>query len=195
MADLSKALNKLWEVEFSGNTSLMLHTVDGDTGGMTYKGIARNYHSQWEGWKIIDVQLQSTPNSKEASKVLSSHKGLQYMVEVFYRVEFWNKIQGDFITFQPTATELFLSVVNIGVHNAVKIAQEVSGAKVDGLFGMNTLQAINKTPVALFCEKYTELEERYYRNIVKRNPKQLKFLAGWVARAHAVDADNYNKVL
>ena len=55
MADLNKALKKLWQVEFSGRADLMLHTVKGDTGGMTYKGIARNYHPKWEGWAFIDA--------------------------------------------------------------------------------------------------------------------------------------------
>ena len=32
----------------------VLHEVPGDTGGMTYAGIARNKNPQWNGWALVD---------------------------------------------------------------------------------------------------------------------------------------------
>ena len=32
-----------------------LHSVEGDRGGMTYAGIARNFHPNWPGWAAIDA--------------------------------------------------------------------------------------------------------------------------------------------
>lgn len=198
MADLNKALIKLWGVEFSNKPERMLHCVKGDTGGMTYKGIARRYHGDWEGWAIIDAVLAKEPDMKKASLVLISNIHLQVLVDKFYQVEFWNPIHGDQIVFQATAEEMFLSAVNCGIRACVKMAQRASGSKVDGLFGFNTLAAINKTPTDVFCDRYTKLEVAHYEAIAsdgKNDENDKRFLNGWIARAHAIDGDNASKIV
>ena len=41
-----------------------------DVGGETYKGIARNYHASWEGWKIVDMYksclLYTSPSPRDS---------------------------------------------------------------------------------------------------------------------------------
>jgi len=187
MADLNKALKKLWNVEFSNRVDLMLHTVAGDSGGMTYKGIARKFHPTWDGWAFIDAN----PNPE----ILEKNMVLQDKVEMFYHLNFWNKIKGDSIAFQAVAEELFLSAVNIGIKKAVILAQEVAGAKIDGVFGEKTLMAINSINASGFCERYTELEMQYYEDIVERKPKQGKFLKGWIARANVINGDNAGEIV
>jgi len=54
----------------------VLHEVPGDTGGMTYAGIARNKNPQWPGWALVD--------KKEFGGSLTP------MVREFYRTEFWD---------------------------------------------------------------------------------------------------------
>ncbi|MGE4267190.1 MAG: glycoside hydrolase family 108 protein [Deferribacterales bacterium] len=186
MADLNKALKKLWSVEFSNRVDLMLHTIAGDRGGMTYKGIARKYHPAWDGWAFIDAN----PNPE----MLEKNMVLQDKVEMFYHLNFWNKIKGDSIAFQAVAEELFLSAVNIGIKKAVMLAQEVSGTKIDGVFGEKTLMAINNVNASDFCERYTELEMQYYEDIVERKPKQKKFFNGWIARANVINGDNAGEI-
>lgn len=196
MADLNKALKKLWGVEYSNDPKRMLHVVDGDTGGMTYAGIARNYHPKWEGWAIVDGILKKNKgNTKLASVELFTHDKLQTLVHTFYETNFWDKIKGDSITYQATAEEMFLSAVNIGIVNCIKLAQRASKAVVDGVIGNNTITAINSMSPALFCDTYTELEVHYYTNIVKRNPKQQKFLNGWIARAEVINGDNADSIV
>ena len=194
MANFDKALKRLWSVEFSNVPERMLHLVKGDNGGMTYKGIARKYHSSWDGWQIIDAVVSKTDTLGQAALALLNNVGLQRRVNVFYQVDFWNFIQGDHITYQATAEEMFLSCVNIGIKRCVRMAQETSGAKVDGLFGVNTLAKINAMSPDMFCGKYTKLEEEYYTNLVIENPKLKKFEAGWIARSHVVDGDNALKI-
>ena len=58
-----------------------LTTLAGDTGGMTYAGIARNPNPNWEGWTLVD--------RKEFGGDLTS------MVRRFYKSNFWDRIRGD----------------------------------------------------------------------------------------------------
>lgn len=187
MADLNKALKRLWQVEFSNRTDLMLHNVKGDTGGMTYKGIARNHHPGWKGWAFVDA------NPKPA--ILEKNEVLQEMVEQFYLVNFWQPIKGDRIMYQATAEELFLSAVNIGIKKACMLAQEVAGVRIDGVIGDKSISAINALSPDIFCERYTELEMKYYEAIVDRKPEQGKFLRGWIARANVINGDNAAKIV
>ena len=48
MADFSKAWGRS-SVHEGGYAHLA-----GDAGGETYRGIARNFHPEWPGWKFID---------------------------------------------------------------------------------------------------------------------------------------------
>lgn len=190
MAKLDKALNELWKVEYSNNAALMLHRVEDDSGGMTYCGIARKYHPNWKGWEYIDFCIKSSSSLKEASKNLSYNHAVNKLVLDFYNTEFWSSIKGSLIKKQAIATEMFLSCVNIGIKPCIKLAQETVGVTVDGLFGINTLTAINNTTSKAFCKKYTELEILHYKDLVRRNPKNTKFLTGWIARAYAVSDKN-----
>jgi lysozyme family protein len=193
MAKLDKALNELWKVEYSNNAALMLHRVEDDSGGMTYCGIARKYHPNWKGWEYIDFCIKSSSSLKEASKNLSYNHAVNKLVLDFYNTEFWSSIKGSLIKKQAIATEMFLSCVNIGIKPCIKLAQETVGVTVDGLFGINTLTAINNTTSKAFCKKYTELEIQHYKDLVRRNPKNVKFLNGWIARAYAVSDKNTEK--
>jgi len=70
-----------------------LHRVEGDRGGATYAGIARNFHPDWEGWPLLDA---GAPDSQ-----LIPH------VAAFYQQHFWERIRGDFIDSQRVAETLF----------------------------------------------------------------------------------------
>ena len=190
MAKLDKALNELWKVEYSNNAALMLHNIEGDSGGMTYCGISRRYHPNWKGWIYIDNDIKLSSSLKEASKSLSNNYVVNNLVFEFYNIEFWHSIKGSSIKKQAIATEMFLSCVNIGIIPCIKLAQKTVGVTVDGLFGINTLTALNNTTSKMFCKKYTELEIQHYKDLVRRNSSKAKFLNGWIARAYAVSDKN-----
>jgi len=79
-----------------------------DRGGETYKGIARNFHNSWEGWKLIDSCKVSDLFPKNLLKIYDLEKSVQK----FYRKEYWDKIRGDEIISQEIANDLFDSCVN-----------------------------------------------------------------------------------
>ena len=179
MAVFEKALQKLYLVEFGNNPSKALHTVSGDTGGMTYKGIARNKHRDWGGWAIIDAHQGKVED-------LENIAPLQKMVKDFYRKNFWNVIRGDEIAVQQVADNIFLFGVNVGMPIAIKTAQGIVGVAQDGIMGKATVSAINRFDPANFCTMFTAHEKAYYRKIVAKNPNFAKFLKGWENRAEVV---------
>lgn len=101
-----------------------------DKGGETWKGIARNFHSDWEGWKIIDEykRKQGFPGN------LKKDKRLPDMELTFYKKRFWNVIRGDEISSQEIANMIYDDAVNTNCPPAIKKAQIVAF----GLIGTNS---------------------------------------------------------
>lgn len=143
----------------------VLHTVEGDRGGMTYAGIARNMNPQWPGWVRID-NGDSVPTS---------------MVRDFYKQGYWDPIRGDQLTSQVIAQTIFDFHVNAGAV-ARKLAQLVVGATPDGTFGDKTVAALNAYPDDKFVMAYALAKIARYRDIVNRDRSQGKFLLGWLNR-------------
>lgn len=71
-----------------------------------------------------------------------------------------------------------------GPTTAIKALQRTVGVQADGIIGPNTISAI--TPGFKSAEYCFERIKHHVED-VKRNPEQLRFLAGWVNRA----CDNY----
>ena len=144
----------------------VLHTVAGDRGGMTYAGIARNFHPSWQGWKVIDQG--ETPPAE--------------LVRQFYRSNFWAPLRLDDVEHQEVAGNLFDFGVNAGLSTAAKLAQLVVGVTPDGKIGAKTLQALNGIDPDLFVARYALAKIARYRDIVTGNRTQQRFLVGWINR-------------
>jgi len=147
-----------------------LHEIKGDSGGMTYAGIARNKWPNWAGWKIIDRGDMENPM-------------LTQLVREFYIEEFWSKIKGDEIVSEDIAYTLFGMAINSGRRTAIRIAQTVVGTLPDGALGPKTLKAINDYPDTERFVAYFALGRlARYRNICFNKRSQTKFLLGWLDR-------------
>lgn len=148
-----------------------LHTVEGDRGGMTYAGIARNFNGNWPGWGYID--RGETPPTE--------------MVRAWYHANYWLPIAGDSLTSQAIANSIFNFAVNSSAPGkptvAIKLAQLVVGATPDGVLGSRTVAALNAFDSDRFVMAYALAKIARYRDIVKRDRTQAKFLLGWVSRA------------
>ena len=110
MANFDPAFDKMIRNE----GGFKLTNIEGDRGGQTYAGIARNVHPGWPGWRFVDAgdltQVELTQSVRD-----------------FYRREFWDRIGGDAITHQTIAETLFDFAVNAGSGTAAKLAQIVVG--------------------------------------------------------------------
>ena len=165
MAEFKDAYEKMIRNE-GGYT---LHTVQGDRGGQTYAGIARNFHPDWSGWQYLDNNDLDNPQ-------LTGH------VRDFYRQHYWNKIKGDKIQDQSVAETLFDFAVNAGHKTATKLAQLIVGTTPDGIIGPVTLQALNQFDAEAFNIRYALAKIARYAQIVNRDRSQAKFLLGWINR-------------
>lgn len=162
MADFLQAYEKTMILE----GGYKLTDVKNDRGGQTYAGISRKFHPNWQGWYFIDKG--ETPPSE--------------MVRGFYKVEFWDKFQGDSITDQKVAEALYDFGVNAGVKTSAKLAQIITGVTPDGAFGPKSLQAINSVSPDIFVLSFAIAKVSRYANIVAKDKSQLKFLLGWLNR-------------
>ena len=166
MAEFKPAFDKMLRDE----GGLKLHTIPGDRGLATYGGISRRFNPQWPGWAFID--RGETPPSQ--------------LVFDFYREAYWVPIRGDELP-QRIADSIFNFAVNTSAPHrptvAVKLAQTVIGETPDGVIGPRTVAALNSVDENLFASNYTLAKIARYRDIVRRDPTQLRFLMGWLNRS------------
>lgn len=107
-----------------------------------------------------------------------------------YEKCYWKPMCLSQIANQEIAEELFDTAVNMGVKQAVRIAQEAigllpfhPGLKVDGVMGPQTLSAINSyRHHRTLLKVLNGLQFEHYRKIVKSHPSQAKFFRGWMRR-------------
>ena len=159
-----------------------------DSGGETYRGISRKFNPNWRGWKIID--------SIEDKSKLDENIELERLVEDFYFL-LWkdNLVQMVAAIDEDIAIEYFDSVVNMGYKAGVKMLQRTINKfvdkkiKVDGILGKLTLQALQESVDKVGSDRlslsftYKTYRVKEYVKIAQKNPKNLKFLYGWVNRA------------
>lgn len=143
-----------------------LHQVAGDTGGLTYAGIARNPNPGWPGWAWID-RGEAPPSQ---------------LVRDFYRAGWWEPLRGDEIRDQGVAFTVYSFATNAGLKTAIRLLQLVVGATPDGSMGAKTLAALNSMEPRLFLASYALARIARYRDIVTRDRTQQKFLLGWINR-------------
>lgn len=110
--------------------------------------------------------------------------------EAIYYADYWTACGADRIENQRLATAVFDGAVNCGVGRAVKwlqaILSETYGIELrsDGIFGAKTADAIIAVRkylpgiVAIYLSKRCD----YYHEIIRMNPKNEKFLKGWLNR-------------
>lgn len=169
MADFDKAIPFVlqWEGGYSNR--------ENDLGGETYAGITRKDNPRWVGWAFIDEQKK-----KGAIKNNTKFKELTECVAPHYRLNYWNKIQGDKIKDQQAAGFLLDWFVNSGYH-AVKAIQKIVDVTPDSIMGTNTIRAINAYKGDL-TEELRKARIAFVRNIVAQRPSQIENLDGWLNR-------------
>lgn len=164
-----------------------------DPGGETYKGISRKYHPGWDGWKIIDGQREK----ENFPEILSAIPDLRDLLIRFYEESFWRSLDGDRLSDQNLAEELFDTAVNLGPRRAVRFLQRGLNAlnrseslfcdiREDGLLGEKTRSSLraylshDSPDLLLTCLNI--LQGMHYLNRLKERPDQERFARGWLAR-------------
>lgn len=118
-------------------------------------------------------------------------------VALYHRC-FWQKLEADQVP-APFGEMLFDQAVNGGLAAAKKLLQRainhcamtlrLAPVAVDGVIGKNTLKLMQALLLSHRCGKavlaaaFRDFVAERYREIVRRNPAQRRFLKGWLARA------------
>lgn len=150
-----------------------------DPGGETYKGVARKIHSGWLGWHIVDLLKKQSGFPANLEK----NAELQDEIVNFYRVNYWDKLNGDQITSQKIAQSIFDFGVNAGVATSAALAQMVVEIQPDGVLGKETVAKINVFDPEHFLAAFTVTKIARYVSICKKRPTSRKYFYGWVVRA------------
>lgn len=161
-----------------------------DNGGMTLFGIARNKNPQWVGWREVDQIIKSNGwNSKNYDHWPLITKACKRIegVEAFYRINFWNKMKGEYIFANSIAQTIFDYGVNTGMKTAVKNVQRTLKIIDDGDFGPKTLEALNKfimnESLYKWSEEFTLRKLLRYVKIVTNESENIKYMFGWTSRS------------
>ena len=149
-----------------------------DPGGETWRGIARKFHGDWEGWGAIDaVKARGV-----RPEVLKNDAALQGLVLAFYRRQFGHPLYEE-IQNQEVLDEVFDFGFNVGKPNAVKALQEalrslVAGPIViDGKFGAQTVSAVNGLDPHRLLDEFRARQSVYYVDAMfRRFLRELKTL-------------------
>lgn len=161
-----------------------------DNGGMTLFGIARNKNPQWAGWREVDQIIKSngwnSKNDDHWSLIAKACKRIEG-VEAFYRINFWNKMKGEYIFANSIAQTIFDYGVNTGMKTAVKNVQRTLKIVDDGVFGPKTLEALNKfimtESLYKWSEEFTLRKLLRYVKIVTNESENIKYMFGWTSRS------------
>ena len=187
MADFKVAYDITMKIEggYANNPS--------DSGGETWKGIARKKNPNWAGWSVVD-EFKSKPgfpaNLKDAA-------GLQEIVLLFYKKQYWDTLNLDKINNQNIANEMFDTGVNMGqamagsfLQRALNIAningKNYPDLSVDGVIGNKTVDVLNnQADQKLVLKLLNILQGSRYVSICESNPSQEIFLRSWMSRVEA----------
>lgn len=158
-----------------------------DTGGETYKGIARRHNPSWKGWPIIDaIQPHTAVN---INKVAGANAALQEQVKAFYLVNYWNINRLTDLLDQQLAENVFDFGVNAGTVKGAKTLQQAHNnlsscgdLTVDGVIGPKTIAAVNLLSPQKLHGEYNRLKKAHYDGIIERNPSQAVFRNSWYSR-------------
>lgn len=199
MADFQKA-----HLEVMGNEGGYANNP-ADTGGETYKGIARKFHPTWPGWKMVDDLKRSLPVqpayggygyrewAKKLNGLAEKCDALQRLVLDFYRSNFWNAYRCGEIVNQRVAAWLYDHVVNGGARGAQWL-QEAAGVTADGAIGPKSIAAINAADPVKLLQEAKDVAAFYRLDRAAANPSQVQFLPSWLRR-DGVSAEEIRQVM
>lgn len=162
----------------------------GDSGGETYKGIARNPNPSWPGWKIIDEYKRGNSawytysgvryfGLKHGSYIPS--KELDALHAKYIKTNFWDVNRLDEVKNQSLAQFLFDIGYGSGPGVAATHIQTVLGITADGKIGEKSIKAINSANQKSLFEKLQEFRLAW----LERNLKHKSFYDVLVDRTNS----------
>jgi len=145
-----------------------------DKGGATNKGVTQNVYDAYRSSRGVPIRPVEWIEADEVK-------------EIYYR-QYWLAGKCDQLP-APVNIVHFDACVNHGLGNAVKRLQAVAGVVQDGGLGPMTIAAVQKTLAQPLALDYIAERTKFYYAIVKANPSQGVFLAGWLNRMASLELE------
>lgn len=138
-----------------------------DRGGPTKWGITQKAWSDYIGHEATEGVIQE----------ISEHHARVFYEQVYVKAPRFDQLP-------PLLTPMVVDCgVNHGPQTASKWVQRAVGAEADGMIGPKTLDAVTETNLLAIYLRVCAQRSRFYAEIVKRDPTQLKYLKGWINRS------------
>jgi lysozyme family protein len=103
---------------------------------------------------------------------------------IFYEIIFWKPLY-DEIEDQFVANKLFDMGVLFGMGTAVQMLQGILKLAVDGVFGPQTLAAVNGADSFSLLVAYKTVLVQHAINIGAEHPEEREFVVGWMRRVNS----------
>lgn len=197
----------------SGAEGLFANHIN-DSGGMTYKGIARVYNSSWAGWSIIDAALEQFPelkvryskpptSIKKLNEILNASDELNMLVIDFYYTNYFVKSGAKAISEVSVKAGVILFDISVlqGVKRCGKTIQRLlvryygQNLLIDGIVGSKTITAFTDACKINEDNIVNNLLLEFQDNLVEASKinNNAVFLQGWITRT--VNLRNYLRVI
>ncbi len=192
MADFNLYYPKLKKYE-GGYASEAYAKKRGDSGGETYKGIARNYNKDWEGWKIIDAYIAKQRVAKNDPKWTPPWNSyikdprLDDLAKQRSKKNYWDVLRLDEVKNQALAEQIGDYAFNSGVGSVAKYTQRFAGVPETGKITSDTVKAINSTDQQ---KLFNDLQNHRIDLITNSSKIDPKNKPGLLARAKGFVFDN-----
>lgn len=145
-----------------------------DRGGLTNMGVTQVTYNSWRQSKGLPIRPVTQGTVAEFTQL--------------YEEMYWNTCGAPSLP-APLDLCVFDTSVNSGPARSVMILQEALGfndANVDGRFGPMTGTAVQECDPVSLAGDYCDGREEYFKDIVRANPSQKKFYAGWINRLNHI---------
>ena len=142
---------------------------------MMYKG-----HNDWHTNKGITYKTWTHFFGTEAKERFLNMEMKD--VEYIFKKGYWDKVKGDNIESKAIAATLVSWAWGSGSKTAIKMIQRLVEVPVDGLIGRITIGAINDEDEKELFARCIQARREFFREITVHNPKNLKFIKGWLRR-------------
>lgn len=137
-----------------------------DRGGFTVDGVTLATFRRFYGQNKTEEDLRNMTRPQ-----------WQHIMKTGY----WDVCRADQIDSQKLAELIVDWCVNSGTAR-IRDVQAILGVKPDGVVGPITLKAINGSDPAELYRRLMNARIGFFEKIVVRDPKQKKFLTGWMNR-------------
>ncbi len=163
-----------------------------DHGGATNKGITFNTFTMFP----VDYTRDGIIDVRDLRLITDP------WAQHIFKVNYWDKVKGDYINSQSFAELMADHAINAGSSRAVKMLQYLLGIPIDGVMGNQTLTALNNrlaTSGKQLFDQYKSLRENYYlylaadtltvpsfaallATMIRPDSTQQRFIDGWLNR-------------